>query len=313
MADVRWFLPWLLLLGCGPGPSAPTGDLVLRPEELGPRPRHAEMARFRGGDGGDGGEQVLGEPRPVELALTAAPSAARGTVAFLGGHPDELEGAWVKGRTQPAFYWVSEELDLGPTLLLEAPVAPGLTYLVVINQGSDPLPGPGDLVGGPVAVAAEAPSSLPLRATVDRTFEESASRGGGPRPWTALVEADADVQAGASVTLLLRRSGVQAGGTGLWTWTSGALPIPCPCEVLVPLPEESGELLGFLDVDADGRPGPGDRYLPPLPPALRPRGDTTLRLRFGPAPDAGLVAELEELIRAAREGEARRAPEAPPR
>ncbi len=320
---MRWILLWTLLFGCGPAPSTGPGDRPLSPDELLPRPRHEDMARFYGaGDAQDEpeGERPHGEERPVRVVLQLPASVERGTIALMGVRADELDGGWVRGRTRPGFFWVSEAVDFNAPIAVTAPLLTGLSYLAIVNQGRDSLPGPGDLVGGPVVLAEGAPASEPLEIAIDRPFEEATGRPGADPAhrragdparrrhraplWSLRVHTEPAVPAGARVVLVSHRAGVQGGGVGLWSWRSPALPGAFPAALMAPLPDDGGELLGFLDLDGDGAPGAGDRYLERLP-ERRQGTEGELDLRFAAAEGGEVVDELRELLAAAESAEAR--------
>lgn len=325
MRHVRWLPLLVLLAGCGPGPSGGDGDSLVAADQLLPRPRQAEMARFYSHLDEDEEEDdgPRGAPRALVLTLEASATAAVGTVAMMGVRAEQLDGGWVRGRTRPEFFWVSEEVALGPEITLAAPLVKGLSYIAVINQNSDPLPGPGDLVGGPVELGLLAPGGDALRVLIDRPFEEATGRptqgrlpGRPPegRPsaedseqfWALRLEPEADVPPGTRLVLLGRRAGVQSGGRGLWSWTSEPLEGPFPLVFAAPLPEDGMELLGFLDGDGDGRPGPDDLCAERIEELRRPGTEGELTVRFRRGGPAGALDELRELARAAQTGVERR-------
>jgi hypothetical protein len=294
-------------------------------DQLLPRPRQAEMERFYSHleEAEDEDEGPVGDPRPLILKLGVEATAARGTVAMMGVKPEQLDGGWVRGRTRPEFFWISDEVDLLPEMELVAPLLKGLSYIAVVNQNTDPLPGPGDLVGGPVALGLLSPASSPLTVLIDRGFEDATGRptegrlpGRPPegRPsaedtdqlWAVRIEADGEVPAGAHMVLLGRRAGVQSGGKALWSWTSPPLKAEYPQVMGCPLPDDGMELMGFLDVDGDGKPGPKDLLADRIEELRRPGTEGELPVVFRSKAAAGTLEELREVAEAARTAADRR-------
>ena len=103
----------------------------------------------------------------VTVKLTVPATAKAGVVSFLGVADEDVAGQWMRGGAEPLFFWISAELAYGATVTVEAPLARGIQYFVVVNQDKDPLPGAADLVAGPVLVS---PDGTTAEFDADRTF-----------------------------------------------------------------------------------------------------------------------------------------------
>lgn len=271
---MRRLLPLLLVLGCGPRSAPPDA-----PIELTERPRHREMERFHAealqdledDSGPDDEGMARGAPREVALTVSVR-GASRGTVGLLGVTADKLEGAWVKGRAAPDFYWVSEPVDFADEVRVTAPLPRGLHFIAVLNQNEDLLPGPGDLVSAPTRLGRL--HTGPLSLAVDRRFEDAARGKGSPlaesaegapteggRTYPISVEvAGVPAPRGDFVLMIVGRdAGVQRqdGRPGFF-WRSEPLPPRFPLHLDAPLPDEGMAVLAVLDLDGDRMPGRGD-------------------------------------------------------
>ncbi len=113
------------------------------------------------------GKIPTGDALPVAIKLSVEATATEGVVIFLGVQERDVQGAWMAGGVDPQFVWQSETVPYGEKVEVDAPLARDLSYFVVLNQDANPLPGPGDLVAGPVALGA---GDASLVFVADRTF-----------------------------------------------------------------------------------------------------------------------------------------------
>ncbi len=143
-----------------PAPAPPADGATPPPgtEAAEPAPREDWMPDKLGkvGEGtaaDKAGRAPLGEPMPVTIKFTAPATAKAGALAFLGVAAADVRGSWMAGGVEPQFFWESASVPYGAEITLDGPLARELTYFVVINQDDNLLPGPEDLVAGPLLVA----------------------------------------------------------------------------------------------------------------------------------------------------------------
>lgn len=302
-----------LLTACGPRTSPPPG-----PIELLERPGQQRMDRFYedGLADDDDADAPRGPDRPVRVVLDLPAEVGTGTLALLGVSADKLDGTWVRGRSEPDFFWVSGTLPIQPVVEVQAPLEPGLHYFAVLNRNEDPLPGPGDLVSDPTKLSRLASTERPFQLHLVRPFEDAArgqrsqpSPGGTEqdrhRTYSVVIEVEGPAPDGASIILLGREVGVRAAGRGPFLWRGAVEAGGYPTELQLPLPADGMDVVLVLDVDGDGLPGPGDLASAPSTAFRRPAPGDSLTFTVAARHFAGREGDLRRLVENAASRQAR--------
>jgi hypothetical protein len=216
----------------------------------------------------------------VILQFPSPPDASEVTAIFMGFEEGQMEGDWAREGQRPKLYWLSSTLPVTADLSLDAPLLPGLTYLVAVDQDGNLDVNRGDLVSAPVPYPEVLPPGMALNFVVDRPFSPGPEPGGmdlAARPTTQggerrgliidtafglswlrssqLMVVGLPVRESESYEKFGRRYPPRVAPTFLWVDRQRPLRWPMSVEALVP---DGLDVFVVLDLDANGYPSTGD-------------------------------------------------------
>jgi len=216
----------------------------------------------------------------VSIQFPSPPDASEVTAIFMGFEEGQLEGDWAREGQRPKLYWLSSTLPVTTNLSFAAPLLPGLTYLVAVDQDGNLDVNRGDLVSAPVSYPEVLPPGMALNFVVDRPFSPGPEPGGmdlAARPTTRGGERrDLEIDTAFGLSWLRksqlmvvglpvreeeayeksgRRYPSRVAPTFLWVDRQRPLSWPMRIEALVP---DGLDVFVVLDLDANGYPSTGD-------------------------------------------------------
>ena len=191
-----------------------------------------------------------------------------------------MEGDWAREGQRPKLYWLSSALPVTASLSLEAPLLPGLVYLVAVDQDGNVDVNRGDLVSAPVPYPEVLPPGMALNFVVDRPFSPGPEPGGmdlAARPTTRggerrdlvvrtafglswlrtsqLMVVGLPVRESEAYEKVGRKYPPRVAPTFLWVDRQRSLRWPMNVEALVP---DGLDVFVVLDLDGNGYPSTGD-------------------------------------------------------